>query len=128
VSLPVLESLQSWLDTAGLLTGYQSRFNLWTDAEEGGGGDFVLFRFAGPGTGNRIEQRYDINIYLIAEPANYIQAQNRINAIRAHLASVQSPPDVVRYAVPGMPTGPFEMANGRKVFELAVFAYQSGDL
>lgn len=127
MSVAILQNLRSWLDTAGLLAGYEVKYNRWTDADVGGGADFVMFRFAGPGTANRIVQRYDIDLFVVAGPT-YVPAQDRINEIAKYLNSIGQPPGVVRYSIPGNPTGPFQLENGRQVFQLAVVAYDSIDL
>lgn len=128
MSLPVMQSLKTWLEDAQLLSGYQVLYNKWSDSNLKGSGGFILFRTSGPGVANRIQQRHDIDIYLVAEAHTLLDAQGRIEDIHKHLSSVAQPPDVVRYSVPTLPVGPFEMTNGRQVFRLSVFAYQSGGL
>lgn len=128
MSVAVMQSLRQYLEDAGLLTGYTVRFNRWSDYDLDQAGNFVLFRISSPGVANRIQQRYDIDIYMVAEPETYVTTQNDIAAVADYLRSIAQPPDVVRYSVPGTPTGPFEMTNGRQVFQLVVQAYQSGDL
>lgn len=125
MSVPVMQSLRQYLADAALLDGYQVRFNRWSDADLEGAGNFVLFRVAGPGVSNRIQQRHDIDLYMVAEPASYVTTQNAIQAVAEHLRQAVQPPDVVRYSVPSNPAGPFEMTNGRQVFQLAVQAYTS---
>jgi len=125
VSVSVMQSLRQYLADAGLLDGYQVRFNRWSDADLEGAGNFVLFRVAGPGVSNRIQQRHDIDLYMAAEPESYVATQNAIEAVSGHLRAAVIPPNAVRYSVPSNPTGPFEMTNGRQVFQLAVQAYTS---
>jgi hypothetical protein len=121
-----MQSLRQYLADAGLLDGYQVRFNRWSDADLEGAGNFVLFRVAGPGVSNRIQQRYDVDVYMVAEPDSYVATQNAIAAVASYLRAAVIPPNAVRYSVPSNPTGPFEMTNGRQVFQLAVQVYTSG--
>lgn len=128
MSVAVMQSLRQHLADAGLLDGYQVRFNRWSDQDLQQAGGFVLFRVAGPGTSNRIQQRYDINVYMASGTDNYVATQNDIAAVADYLRAAIQPTNVVRYAVLSNPIGPFELTNGRQVFQLAVQAYQSGDL
>ena len=125
MTVAVMQSLRQYLADADLLDGYQVRFNRWSDEDLNQAGNFVLFRIAGPGVSNRIQQRYDIDVYMVAEPESYVATKNAIAAIADYLRQAVQPPDVVRYSVPGNATGPFEMTNGRQVFRLAVQAYTS---
>jgi len=128
VSVSVMQSLRQYLADAGLLDGYQVRFNRWSDADLEGAGNFVLFRVAGPGVSNRIQQRHDIDLYMVAEPESYVATQNTIEAVASYLRAAVIPPNAVRYSVPSNPTGPFEMTNGRQVFQLAVQVYTSSQV
>ena len=64
----------------------------------------------------------------MAEPESYVATQNAIEAVASYLRAAVIPPNAVRYSVPSNPAGPFEMTNGRQVFQLAVQVYTSSQV
>lgn len=128
MSLSILESLRDDLQSQGLLDGYELKFNHWTDLSQNQEGNFVLLRFSGPGSANRIQQRYDIDIFLFASQDKRVHTQRRAEDIKAFLLSTFQPSEVVRYSALGNATGPFQLENGRWFFKISAQAYDSVDL
>lgn len=121
MSAALLETIATHLTDAGLLTGLTKKYYQWTDADEKGSADFIVFRMSGTaGARNATLQQPDVRILLCVKAANVKTGNAKADAIFANFAGISTAPGVVKFEPLATVMGPMYLDNGRAVFEINV--------
>lgn len=127
MSISLLQRLQTHLDGAGLLSGYQVRFYRWSDQDLNGSGQVILFRMPGTeGDGAHVIQRPDMEISILCDPDQVKAGDERmlqiLQYIRANFDVDNAFGRMFSLWPIGVYTGPTYLENNRALFRLVVRA------
>ena len=120
MSLAVLQRVQKHLDDAGLLTGYETKYFRWTDADVANAEPFVLFRQSGETGSDEFVQGILVQITLVTVPTGVVSADALMTEIARLFRVDGSEAGAFRFDVQGGVVGPMYLDNGRPVFTLDV--------
>lgn len=109
------------IDDGGLLSGYGVRYYRWSDDDLNGNGSIVLFRMSSTnGPSAHVTQWPDVSIYLLADPASVVAADNDMLEVLQYLRADYETDDVFNMVPVGTYTGPMYLDNDRALFECVV--------
>lgn len=103
-----------------LLDGYALRYHRWTDADQSGAGDLVLFRLAGTGSSDFLIDGPDVLIRLLCAPDRVETGRVAIRSIQARLYSDYEGQGAFLFLPMGNIIGPMYLQNERAIFDLNV--------
>ena len=118
MSATILNRVQGLLNTAGLLTGYATKYLRWTDADVNGTTPFVLFRQSGGGPSDVLLQSIQVTITIVHNATGAVTADATAQAIQRFLRGTTVATGIRRIDPAGEVRGPMYMENGRPVFEV----------
>ncbi len=124
MSLPLLQRVESFLHSQGLLGGWSVKFFGWNDADVAGTGNFIVLKMAGTsGERDEIVQRPDVRVLVVGAPTKTIDPDAKAKAIYDLFAGTETVSGVIKFEPLSVVQGPFVLDNKRWVFELIVRCY-----
>lgn len=122
MSATLLQRLKTHIiDDGGLLSTYPVRYYQWTDADLGGAGAICLFRMTGTGGSvNSEAQHNDVSLFLLVTEELSKAADDDLLEVLQYLRANYSSTGVFNYFPVQTYTGPVELANGRRLFEMVI--------
>ena len=121
MSASLLEKVAQHLTDAGLLTGLAVKYYRWTDADERGSANFIVFRMSGTaGARDATLQQPDVRILLCATAKEVKAGNDKADAIFSNFAGTTTIAGVVKFEPLATVIGPMYLDNGRAVFEINV--------
>jgi hypothetical protein len=105
----------------GLLTGFETRYFRWTDADLQGSADIALFRMSGT-FGDTVEavQFNDVSLYAMCDAESMKSTDDAMLAVLQYLRADYSTAGVFGMTPIGTYTGPTALQNGRCIFEMVI--------
>ena len=105
---------------ADLTTGYVIRFHRWTDADQNGTGQLVLFRFSGTGASDFLVSKRDVLIRMLCIPSQVDAGRKLMERIQRRLFTEFEGQGAFLYLPMGEVIGPMYLQNDRAMFDLNV--------
>jgi hypothetical protein len=115
---------------ADLTTGYAILFHRWTDADQAGVGQLILFRLSGTGASDYLVSKRDVLIRMLCSPAQVEAGRAVMESIQQRFFSDFAGEGAFHYQPMGEVMGPMYLQNERAIFDLnvRVMADQSPNL
>ena len=105
---------------ADLTAGYAIRFHRWTDADQAGEGQLVLFRLSGTGASDYVTSVRDVLIRMLCSPASVEAGRLIMERVQRRLFDEYKGGGAFLYLPMGELLGPMYLQNERAIFDLNV--------
>lgn len=117
----IIERVCDHLDAENLLAGWLVQRYRWRDSAYDGRPMFVIRRMGGGGSADYLVQNPDIQLILVtASHLDIATGEQRMVDILRYLRGNYKSPGIKYYKPMSNIIGPFELENGRGVFELNI--------
>ena len=105
---------------ADLITAYAIRFHRWTDSDQNGTGQLVLFRLSGTGASDHLISGRDVLVRMLCSPAQVEAGRLVMERIQRRLFTEFEGQGAFLFYPIGEIMGPMYLQNERAIFDLNV--------
>jgi hypothetical protein len=103
-----------------LITDYQVRFHRWTDADQNGRGQLVLFRISGTGNSDYLISKRDVLVRMLCNPDQVEAGRKVMEDIQSRVYDDFSGEGAFLFLPMGEVMGPMYLQNERATFDLNI--------